>query len=140
MQLQQELRDTQISLLVSKVLEPRQTSLRVSVLRSPAVCHSWEHRRLGSAALTTWQEEFGAGKGSFAQCLPAGPQSLAQVLLPRRTSTRNPLKVVNPVVNPSTRTYHPAEPPWHFGDSSWLCSLLTPWYWCTNASWRRYGR
>lgn len=45
-----------------------------------------------------------AGKGSFAQCLPAAPPCLAELLLPRREKSSDPLRAAQWSIHKPERT------------------------------------
>lgn len=104
MQLQQELHNTHIALLIPKVLQPRQTSLRTSILRPPGSMSLLGALQAGVSCFDNTEGGVWSRKRSFAQCLPAELQSLAQILFPRRTPSRNPVKAAEWSIHKPERT------------------------------------
>lgn len=97
-QLQQELGNTKIVSAVSLAFQPRQTSWRVSILSSPG-------STLFTLSLQSQSQPGSrAGKGSFAQCLPAAPPCPAELLLPRREKSSDPLRAAQWSIHTPERT------------------------------------
>lgn len=108
MQLQQELHNTQIALLIPKVLHPRQTSLKVSILRSPGSMSLLEAQQTAVSCFDNMEGGVWSRKKKFCPVAASRTAVSGTGPVPRRTPSRNLLKAVEWSIHKPEHTIQPS--------------------------------